>query len=107
MASTGPIHSCYDDDPEHTEAIDGFVLALAERVDELQDLEAGGDFRSLEQRAAHLATDAERCGYLPLRRSAEEVGTAAQERNGEIAHKALVELTDVARRVRQGHRGAL
>ena len=105
--SEGPIHSALDDDPAHADAIDAFVFGLAERVDGLQDEEAHGDLRSLAERAVELAAAARQAGYPPLVRSADEVARAARQGNAELAYKALVELTDVARRVRQGHRGAL
>ncbi len=105
--SGGPIHSRFDDDPAHSDAIDAFVVALAERIDELQDTEAHGDWAALAQRADALAREAMRVGYPLLAESAGEAAVAARESNAELAYKALVELTDVARRVRQGHRGSL
>lgn len=108
MASgVGPIHSRLADDPAHAEAVDAFVLALAHRVDDLQDLEARGDFKALAEQARALGEEAGRTGYPPLEDSAEQVRGAAQEESAELTRKALVELTDVARRVRQGHRGSL
>lgn len=108
MASgVGPIHSRLTDDPAHTEAVDAFVLALAHRVDDLQDLEARGDFKALAEQARALGEEAGRTGYPALEDSAEQVRGAAQEESAELTRKALVELTDVARRVRQGHRGSL
>ena len=103
----GPIHSALDDDPAHADAIDRFVFGLAEQIDGLQDQEAHGDLRALAERAAQLAEAARETGYPPLVRSADEVARAGRQGNAELAYKALVELTDVARRVRQGHRGAL
>lgn len=105
--SVGPIHSRLADDPAHAEAVDGFVLALAHRVDDLQDLEARGDLKALAEQAAALGADAVRTGYPALERCTEEVRRAAQQDSAELTRKALIELTDVARRVRQGHRGSL
>ena len=102
-----PIHSALDDDPAAADALDAFVVALAERVDELQDLEAQGDLRGLAGRVRELGGDAGRLGYAPLQRSADEALRAAEQGDGELAHKALVVLTDVARRVRLGHRGSI
>jgi len=107
MDPGGPIHSRFDDDPAHADAIDAFVVALAERIDELQDTEVRGDWAGLAERADALARDAMRVGYPLLAQSAGEATRAARERNGDLAYKMLVELTDVARRVRQGHRGSL
>jgi len=108
MSESGrPIHSALDDDPAAAAAIDGFVFALAERVDALQDAEARGDLRQLALLVAELGDEARGVGYAPLRHSADEVARAAAAGDAELAYKALVELTDVARRVRQGHRGSL
>ncbi len=106
-ASGGPIHSQFEDDPSHADAIEAFVVALAEQVDVLQDNEASGDWPRLIANLAELARAAERVGYPPLTQCAEEVARAARERHRELAHKALVVLTDVAQRIRRAHRGAL
>jgi len=107
VASGGPIHSCLEDDPSHAEAIEAFVVALAERVDALQDNEASGDWPRLVTNLAELASGAEQVGYPMLVQCAEEAVRAARERHRELAHKALIVLTDVAQRIRRAHRGAL
>lgn len=106
-ASGGPIHSHFEGDPSHADTIEAFVVALAERVDALQDNEASGDWPRLAAGLDELAQAAERAGYPQIAESAAEVARAAGERHRELAHKALVELTDVAQRIRRGHRGAL
>jgi hypothetical protein len=106
-ANGGPIHSRFEDDPSHTEAIEAFVVALAERVDALQDNEASGDWPRLISGLTELANAAERAGYPELAESAAEVARAARDRHTELAYKALVVLTDVAQRIRRAHRGAL
>jgi len=103
----GPIHSRLADDPAHADAVDAFVLALAHRVDDLQDLEARGDLKALAEQARALGEDAGRTGYPALEDCAAQVHVAAREESVELTRKALVALTDVARRVRQGHRGSL
>lgn len=103
----GPIHSRLADDPAHADAVDAFVLGLAHRVDDLQDLEARGDYKALAEQAGSLGEDASRTGYPPLAEGAEEVRVAARSESAEATRKSLVELTDLARRVRQGHRGSL
>lgn len=103
----GPIHSRFEDDPAHADAIEAFVVALAERVDTLQDNEASSDWPRLIAGLDDLAKTAEQVGYPQLAEAAAEVRRAAHERHGELAHKALVELTDVAQRIRRAHRGAL
>jgi len=105
--SDRPIHSALDDDPGASESVDAFVFGLAERVDALQDAEARGDLRELRSLVLELGEESLAAGYAPLQRSAEEVARAAGQGHAELAYKALVEFTDVARRVRQGHRGSL
>jgi hypothetical protein len=102
-----PIHSTLGEDPSQTAAIEAFVIALAERIDELQDCEAQGTLARLAERAEALAADALRTGYKPLAEWADAVGRASTERNAQDARKALLELTEVAYRVRLGHRGAV
>src|SRR2546422_295070 len=106
-ASGGPIHSCFESDPAHADAIEAFVVALAERVDGLQDNEASGDWPRLIAGLTELAAAAERAGYPQLAASAAEVTRAARERHDELAYKALIELTDIAHRIRRAHRGSL
>lgn len=106
-ANGGPIHSRFEDDPSYSQAIESFVVALAERVDALQDNEAGGDWPRLIEGLAELAHAAEQAGYPLLAQCAAEVTRAARDRHGELAYKALVELTDVAQRIRRAHRGSL
>jgi hypothetical protein len=107
VATDAPLHSALEDDPSHAEAIEAFVVALAERVDALQDNEASGDWPRLIANLGELSHAAERVGYPLLAQSAEEAARAARERNRELAYKALVVLTDVAQRIRRAHRGAL
>ena len=102
-----PIHSAFDDDPAHAEAIDAFVVMLAERVDELQDLEQRGEWTRLIERAGALGHDAIQVGYPPLAHCAEDVARDARQGDGELVYKALIELTGLAQRVRRGHRGSL
>ncbi len=106
-ASGGPIHSSLEDDPSHAEAIEAFVVSLAERVDALQDNEASGDWPRLILNLGELSRGAEQVGYAELAQCAEETARAARERHRELAYKALVVLTDVAQRIRRAHRGAL
>jgi hypothetical protein len=106
-ASSGPIRSRFENDPSHADAIEAFVLALAERVDALQDNEANGDWPRLIAGLDELAQAAERTGYPQLVQIAAEVTRAARERHGELAYKALVELTDISHRIRRAHHGSL
>ena len=106
-SSGGPIHSRFEDDPSLADAIEAFVVALAERVDALQDNEASGDWPRLIAGVDELVVAADQAGYPALAQSAAEVRRVARERNDELAHKALIQLTDVAQRIRRAHRGAL
>jgi hypothetical protein len=101
-----PILSTFADDPAQQDLIDAFVVALAERVDELQDLEARGELDRLARCAEALLGDARKAGYDALSRSAAGVRSAALESQTQEARKALIELTEVSQLVRLGHRGA-
>jgi hypothetical protein len=101
-----PILSSLASDASLANAIEAFVVGLAERVDELQDCEAQGTLPRLGLLAADLSRDATRTGYAPLSAWADAVALACRERNPQDARKALIELTEVATRVRLGHRGA-
>ena len=83
------------------------IRELNQLTHELQDCEAQGTLSRLAERAAALAGDALRIGYNPLAEWAEAVQRAATERNAQDTRKALLELTEVAYRVRLGHRGAV
>lgn len=102
-----PIHSTLADDPAACEAIDAFVVVLAERVDDLQDAEAQRDYTGLAERAAALADEAARVGYEALVDCARRVGDCCHRQATDEARKALVELTELAQRIRLGHRGAV
>jgi len=102
-----PIHSALAAEPSLASAIETFVVGLAERVDELQDCEAQGAFARLAALATELSRDASKVGYEPLASWADAVALACHERNPQDARKALLELTEVATRVRLGHRGAM
>lgn len=101
-----PIHSSRADDPTALEAIDRFVLALAERIDELQDREARGDLAGVAARVRALGEEAARTGYEGFAASAAAVEAASAEGATDEARKQLVELTELSRRVRLGHRSA-
>jgi hypothetical protein len=102
-----PILSSRADDPELAEAIDAFVIGLAERIDHLQDTERETDLAPLAELARDLAADADGLGYAPLGRVARLVEAAAREEKADEAHANLVKLTEIAYRIRLGHRGAL
>lgn len=101
-----PIYSLFEEAVELEEEIDAFVIRLAETVDHLQDSESSGDLDQLSDLALALAGEAARLGYPDLEKVARQVHTGCEDQNKPAIQEALVELTDVARRVRLGHRGA-
>ncbi len=101
------IYSVHTDDPVKTEAINQFVIQLAERIDHLQDAESQGDMGRLIELAESLARDAENAGYANFTPIAQSAVNAARDGKAEEAHEALVELTDLSHRIRLGHRGSL
>jgi len=103
----GPIFSRLVDDPAHGEAVDEFVVAVAERVDHLQDADSKGDLGELRRLAAQLVVDARAAGFDLLADVAAAVESACLDRAHKPAHDGVVALTELARRVRLGHRGAM
>ena len=101
-----PIHSELEDDAELREEIDQFVIGLAETVDTLQDAHGDADLSAVAQRCTLLRETATRLGFGPLADVAHQVSHACEDGKPEDAESALVDLTDLARRVRLGHRGA-
>lgn len=101
-----PLRSLRAEDPSVEEEIDRFVVHLGERVDALQDAEAEGDLRALEKCARELARQAERLGYPPLTAAALDVVRGCREAAPEAAHKHVVEVTELAKRIRRGHHSA-
>lgn len=102
----GPLFSSRAEDPALVDAIEDFVVAVAERIDHLQDAEREGDLLRLARLATALAGDADAVGYEVLGQVARAVSSAAQADKADDARAQLVTLTDVARRVRRGHPGA-
>lgn len=101
-----PLLSERADDPDFEERIDAFVVRLGETVDELQDAEAEGDGAALAKRAEALGCEAETLGYPPLAEAARRVAEAAHGAALEAAHKHVAEVTELAQRIRRGHRSA-
>jgi hypothetical protein len=101
-----PIYSNREDEPQLREPINVFVIGLSETVDSLQDAEAAADFSTLGALCTNLSDHAERLGYAPLAQISAEVSEACREDKSEIARKALEGLTEIARRIRLGHRGS-
>jgi hypothetical protein len=101
-----PIYSKYEDDPQLQDEISDFVISLAELVDCLQDAQSVSDYDQLESLASDLATQGARLGYAELSDVSEQVCSACKDRDSETAQEWLMELTEVSRRIRLGHRGA-
>jgi len=102
-----PLYSRLIDDPNAGEAIDDFVVGVAERVDHLQDADSRGDFAALGRLAFELSTDARAAGFDLLADVARIVGAACLEGSKKPAHDGVVAVTDLACRIRLGHRGAM
>lgn len=101
-----PILSARDGDSACQEAIDQFVVTLAEQVDTLQDADLEGDLDLLGELATKLADRAEDLGYRPLVTIACEVAEACRNQKTEDAVAAMIELTAISCRIRKGHRGS-
>ena len=101
-----PIMSTRETDPSAQEAIDQFVVTLAEQVDALQDADLEGDLDLLGDLARKLAERAEDLGYAPLVAIATVVSDACRDQKIEDAVGAMVDLTQISTRIRKGHRGS-
>lgn len=101
-----PIRSTQEDVLELAEDIDRFVVGLAERIDGIQDAELARKTLEVAQLARTLAREADRLGYPGMAASAEGVARAAEDEHAEELQETILELTELAQRVRQGHRGA-
>ncbi|HEU4429935.1 MAG TPA: hypothetical protein VFT98_14330 [Myxococcota bacterium] len=101
-----PIRSTREHEPDLEPEIDAFVFSLGELVDSFQDAEAAGALATLEQLATRLDARSLELGYEPVARCAQRVRGACGERNPEALRKSVEDLTEVAARVRRGHRSA-
>lgn len=101
-----PIRSTQEDVPDLVQAIDRFVIGLAERIDAIQDAELQARLADLGRLAGILAGDADRLGYPALAQVARNAVSTSTDGKPDAVQDAVVELTEIAQRVRQGHRGA-
>lgn len=99
-----PIRSSREHEPELEPEIDAFVFGLGELVDSFQDAESAGSIASLEQLALRLEERARFLGYEPVSACAQRVRSACGERSPESLRKSVQDLTEIAMRVRRGHR---
>jgi HPt (histidine-containing phosphotransfer) domain-containing protein len=102
-----PILSSRSDEPEAAEQIEGFVVGLAERVDNLQDAEFKGDLEELATMAHTLGTAAIELGFDLLAASASDLERCCLSDSVEQVRETLIDLTEIAKRVRMGHRGSV
>ncbi|MBJ18098.1 MAG: hypothetical protein CL933_01625 [Deltaproteobacteria bacterium] len=91
---------------ELAEDIDRFVFGLAERIDSIQDAELAGKSAEVAQLVRTLCQDAARLGYPGMAMTAKGVVSAAEDDQRDELQETIVELTEIAQRIRQGHRGA-
>lgn len=105
-ANDAPIRALLFDD-DSLARLDGFVVALGETIDAIQDNEHNGQLEEAAKRAADLSRDAHGFGLPPLAIAAEQVVASCRAADAARIHAEIVALTDVVRRVRLGHRGAL
>jgi len=105
-AKDAPILSRLADDPSVGDAIDAFVINLAECVDALQDCEMRGALSELSESAGALGAEAAEVGFDTLAGAAHSIREACGRDAAADARKAVEELTEMARRIRLGHRGA-
>lgn len=106
MGRSAPLFSLYEDDLDLEEDLGNFVVGLAERVDCMQDAGANRDLGTLDKLCLELANEATRFGYPPLVTIVDCVRSAGASGKDDAIEHSLVELTELARRIRQGHRGA-
>jgi hypothetical protein len=102
-----PVRSSRSEDPQVADLVDRFTVSLAERVDELQDAEAKGDLGTLGPLSHVLAAKALELGFDLLAASATDVEGCCLAGDEEAARKALVDLTEISKRIRTTHRGAV
>ena len=101
-----PIRSTQEDVAELAEDLDRFVIRLAERVDAIQDAEMAKSWSDVALLARTLGNDADRLGYPGMAQSAKNVAMAAEDAKMEVLQEAIVDLTELAQRIRRGHRGS-
>jgi len=102
-----PILSSRSAEPEAAEQIESFIVGLAERVDDLQDAEFKGDLKEVSNMAHRLGTDALELGFDLLAASASDLERCCLTDSVEQVRETLIDLTEIAKRIRMGHRGAV
>ncbi len=100
-----PMRSTQEDVAELAEDIDRFVIVLAERVDAIQDAELANCAGEIASLSRQLSSDAERVGYPAMAQTAKSTAMAAEDGKIEAMQEQIIEMTDLAQRIRRGHRG--
>jgi hypothetical protein len=106
MKPLPPIYSTHDEDLSMRDAIEGFVIGLAERIDDLQDAELQGNLKQVGELCTGLVAEASATGYPALVEAGELVLSAESSGGPKAVLKALFELTETVQRVRRGSRSA-
>ena len=106
MSALPPIYSEHDDDLSQRDRVETFVVGLSEHIDDLQDAEMSGDFAAIHRAAQDLIAGAKLAGYPSLLEVAGAVVAACDSGEPDEVQKGIVELTELAQRVRRGSRGA-
>ncbi len=102
-----PILSSRSDEPEVAKQIEGFVVGLAECVDDLQDAEFKGDLEELAAMANALGTAALELGFDLLAASASDLERCCLSDSAEQVRETLIDLTEIATQIRMDHRGSV
>ena len=102
-----PILSSRSAEPQAAEQIENFIIGLAERVDDLQDAEFKGDLEELSNMAHALGTTALELGFDLLAASASDLERCCLSDSVEQVRETLIDLTEIAKQIRMGHRGAV
>ena len=102
-----PFSSTRAGDPEVSDLIDEFTVGLAEQVDRLQDVEFKDDLQELGTLTRALAGRAETLGFELFAASAMDLEGCCRTGDSDGAREALIELTEIAKKIRTGHRGSV
>jgi len=102
-----PILSSRSAEPEVADRIEDFIIGLAGHVDDLQDAEFKGDLEELSSMAHTLGTTALELGFDLLAASASDLKRCCLSDSVEQVRETLIDLTEIAKQVRMGHRGAV
>jgi hypothetical protein len=106
MQKRKPIYSMREQESALEGEISEFVVGLAEFVDTLQDLHSSADFGTLARRSGELSEHAHALGYPMFAEAARLVVRGCETDEPETAEQALIEMAELARRIREAHRGA-